>query len=167
MDGADDENPCGTATGVQFAQDEAGLDGFAQADVVGDEEPRAGEFQRSQRRDLLVGLECDAGSGRGYQAVVTRRQAKPDRIHQKLKPRQPPGSCQVQFRNRVGLDVFEGMQYTDLLVPERLIEGAEAKPAYGLTIALRDRVSAQDLKSASAHTYCCPRLKLRMHDQTL
>jgi len=38
---ADDQNPRGTAAGIQFPQNEAGLDRFAEAQIVGDEEARA------------------------------------------------------------------------------------------------------------------------------
>lgn len=116
--GTDDQYTSSTATGVQLTQDEAGLDGFAEAHVIGNEKPWAWQFQRSQRRDLLIWFEFNAGASRGYQAIVTGRQTEPYRIHQKLEPRQPAGLSQVEFRDVVRINILDGMKDADLVVAE-------------------------------------------------
>ncbi len=48
----------------KFAGDEAGFDGFAQPDIVGDEQVHARQPQRLAKRLQLVGVEADAGPER-------------------------------------------------------------------------------------------------------
>ena len=47
----------------QLAGDQAGFDGLADADVVGDQEPNRVELQRHQQRDELVGAGLDGELG--------------------------------------------------------------------------------------------------------
>ena len=104
---ADDQYPGGAAAGVEFAQDEAGFDGLAETNVVGNQQTRARQFERPERRDLLVGFKCDAGTRGRDKPVIARRQAEADGVHQKLEPREAPRVGQVEFGNFVRLDLFD------------------------------------------------------------
>ena len=62
----------------QLAGDEAGLDGLAEAGVVGDEQVHAGEAKRLAQRLHLVGVDLDAGPERRLEEVrVGGRDAVP------------------------------------------------------------------------------------------
>ena len=56
----------------QFAGDEAGLDGLAQADVVGDEQVHARQPERLAQGLELVGVEANAGSERRLEEAWDR-----------------------------------------------------------------------------------------------
>ena len=60
---ADDDHGAGPVPQQQLLEDQAGLDGLAQADVVGEQQvgPRAG--QRAAQRFELVGLDVRAATG--------------------------------------------------------------------------------------------------------
>ena len=61
---ADDEHGAGPVAQEQLLDDQPGLDGLAQADVVGDEQVDAGHLQRPDHRVELVVLDGDAGAER-------------------------------------------------------------------------------------------------------
>lgn len=79
---ADDEDSSSSTASVQLAQDQPCFDGLAETDVVGNEQPRARKFQRAQCGDLLVPLKIDLGTRRRNEAIITRRKAEPDCVHQ-------------------------------------------------------------------------------------
>ena len=56
----------------QFAGDEAGFDGLAEAGVVGDEQVDARQQQRLAQRFHLVGVQLDAGAERRLEQVGLR-----------------------------------------------------------------------------------------------
>ena len=61
---ADDEHGAGPVAEEQLLDDQAGLDGLAQADVVGDQQVDAGHLQRPHHRVELVVLDRDARAER-------------------------------------------------------------------------------------------------------
>ena len=54
----------------QFARDEAGLDGLAEADVVGDQEVHARETEGLAKGEKLIGVQADAGAERRLKKVA-------------------------------------------------------------------------------------------------
>ena len=62
----------------QFAQDQAGLDGLADADIVGDEQARHLQAKRHEQRNELIGagLEGELGGGTERAGTATQRQAQ-------------------------------------------------------------------------------------------
>ncbi len=67
--GADDQDASGPVAEEQLVDDEAGFDGLAEPDVVGDEEVGAGHADRSDDGVELVVLDGDAGPERGLEGV--------------------------------------------------------------------------------------------------
>ncbi|WP_372499932.1 hypothetical protein [Streptomyces sudanensis] len=65
--GADDHDAAGPAAQEQFLDDEAGLDGLAEADVVGEEEVDAGGADGPGDRFQLVRLDGDARAEGGLE----------------------------------------------------------------------------------------------------
>src|SRR2546426_814155 len=74
---------------------------------------------------------------------------------------------QVKVRNLIWLNLFYGMQNTDLFIPERLIESAETQSANGFPISLSHGIRTQDQKSPTACTNRGASLELYVHGQTL
>jgi hypothetical protein len=64
---AGDDDPAHALAQEHLAEDEAGLDGLAEADVVGDEEAHARHGQGLAQRLELVVLDLDAGAVRGLE----------------------------------------------------------------------------------------------------
>ena len=62
--GAEDENEVDALTEEQLLKDQPRLDGFPEADVVGDEEVSARELERLHERSELVVLEMNPGAKR-------------------------------------------------------------------------------------------------------
>jgi hypothetical protein len=60
--GGDDEDEVDALAEEELLEDEAGLDGLAKADVVGDEEVGAGELEGLHEGRELVGLDVDPGA---------------------------------------------------------------------------------------------------------
>ena len=60
--GSRDDHGAGALAQQQFASDQAGLDGLAEARVVGDEQVDARHAQRLAQRLHLVGVDLDAGT---------------------------------------------------------------------------------------------------------
>ena len=63
----DDQDTTTTATSDQLTQGDPGLDGLAQTDIAGVQDPGPGERQHPKGRDLLVQLEPDPGASGGHQ----------------------------------------------------------------------------------------------------
>ena len=61
--GAQHGQPLHGALGEQLGGDQSGLDGLADADVVGDEQPDDVLAQRHEQRDVLVAARADADAG--------------------------------------------------------------------------------------------------------
>ena len=61
---ADDEDPAGSVAEDQFLGDQAGLDGLAETDVVGDQQVDARHLERPDERVELVVLDVDAAAER-------------------------------------------------------------------------------------------------------
>jgi len=69
--GTDDQYTSSTATGVQLTQDEAGLDGFAEAHLVGEEASPSRKTVQGEGRGLhLVGMQVHARPGQGGDDAV-------------------------------------------------------------------------------------------------
>ncbi|MDH6438194.1 hypothetical protein M2158_006735 [Streptomyces sp. SAI-144] len=66
----DDHGAAGPAAQHELLHDEAGLDGLAEADVVGEEEVDAGRADRAGDRLQLVRLDGDAGAERGLEGFA-------------------------------------------------------------------------------------------------
>jgi hypothetical protein len=150
---ADDQDARGAAAGIEFAQDEAGFDGLAEADIVGDQQARARQFECPECRDLLVRFEFDAGAGGGDEPVVTGSQAEPDGVHQKLEAREPPGAGQVELGDLIRLYLFDRVQDADLFIAKGLIKRTQSQPANGIAARLGDSVGAKDEESPPARPH--------------
>jgi hypothetical protein len=70
----------------QLEQDQAGLDGLAQANVVGDEQPRPRQPERLQHRDELVGLQLDPPVLQRHQVATTVGHGQAERVVELLEP---------------------------------------------------------------------------------
>ena len=100
----------------QFAGDQAGLDGLAEAGVVGDEEVDAGQAERLAQRLHLVGVERDAGAERGLEeAGIRRRRAVPA---QGVEERGEPAGVVEAARGQIGPAFLGEDAPVDLVVPE-------------------------------------------------
>jgi hypothetical protein len=81
--GADDQYRSNLAPGLEFLEDQAGLDGLADAHFVGDEQPRPVGLDQLEHRPELVGNEIDARGEQGIQvagAGVTQLQGGKGRV---------------------------------------------------------------------------------------
>lgn len=58
--GTNDEHPVSAATSDQFGQNETRFDGFAETDVIGEQEARSGHGQGAHDGDELVRLDAQA-----------------------------------------------------------------------------------------------------------
>lgn len=58
---AHDEDGFDVAPGLQLSEDQARLDGLADAHAIGDQQPRAVRSDEAQHRAELIGDEIDAG----------------------------------------------------------------------------------------------------------
>ena len=79
----------------QLARDEAGLDGLADADVVGDQQPHRIELERHHQRHELVGPRLDRDAPEAAERTGGRARREPCRIAQ-----QPPGGEIAKIRLR-------------------------------------------------------------------
>ena len=79
----------------QFAQDESGLDGFADADVIGDEEAGDGLAQRHQERDELVGARLEREVGGRAEGARAAAEGQAERVGQE-------GGAELQGGGGVG-----------------------------------------------------------------
>ena len=70
--GAGDDDAFDLLTHDHFAEDEAGFDGFAEADVVGDKEVDAGQLEGLAEGFQLVGHDLDAGAVGGLEEAGVR-----------------------------------------------------------------------------------------------
>ena len=68
-----DENHVDTTPQKQLANDKAGLDSFTKADVVGDQQIHAWQFQSLGQRKKLIGVQSDAGPKRCLEQLPVRR----------------------------------------------------------------------------------------------
>ena len=67
------------ALGEQLGGDQAGLDGLADADVVGDQQPDGVLPQRHQQRHELVGAGLDGDAGEGPERAGAGAEPEPQR----------------------------------------------------------------------------------------
>ena len=66
----------------EFAQDEAGLDGLADADIIGDEQAQAGLSQGHEQRYQLVGARLEGDLGGGAEGTSAAAQGETQGIGQ-------------------------------------------------------------------------------------
>ena len=147
---ADDKYPVGPAAGIQFPEDQAGFNGFAEADVVSDEQPRTREFERSNGGHELIRLEADAGSCGGNQAIVAGREAETHAVHQQLKTREPSRAGEVEFGDFVRFDLFQVGQDRNLLITPGLVEAAKTQAAQSLPGSVRNHVGCNNNEPGAA-----------------
>ena len=79
---AEDGEAVGLAAVDQLAQDQAGLDGLADADIVGDQQPHDGEAQRHQQRHELIGARLEAEPRRRAERPGAAPKRQPQRLGQ-------------------------------------------------------------------------------------
>lgn len=123
--GRDDEDPVRATTGDELGEDQAGLDGLAEADVVRKQEPGARHLQDTQHGDELVGgdpqaprLGCE--QGRRPERLLEEEGVVVDAPF--LKARGPP---RVQLGGE-RLDGLEGGEDVEEVEIEAAFEAAQA-----------------------------------------
>ena len=93
---AEDHEPVGLAAVQQLAGDEAGLDGLADADVVGDQQAHRVQLEGHQQRDELVGARLDGDAAEGAEGAGAAAEAQADGLAQQA------GAAEVTRLGRVG-----------------------------------------------------------------
>lgn len=123
---AQDAEALDLAAVEEFAKDEAGLDGLADADVVGDQQANHGQAHRHQQRYELIGSRLEADARRRAERARAPPQRQAERLRQKAgallrAAHVDLGRSEVrgldrhplqsrQYRQRVGLSAGERAQ---------------------------------------------------------
>jgi hypothetical protein len=110
----DDKHPRGAAAGGEVPEDQTSFDGFAEADIVRQEQARAWKLEGAHGRDVLVGFEADARAAGADQEVVRRREFEFEGVVEKPEAGQPAWAVEREVGNLVGLDEFERGQDDDV-----------------------------------------------------
>ncbi len=86
--GADDEDLAGTVTNDEFLADQPGLDGFTQANVIGDQQVDAGHLDRSRHGVKLVVFQFDTAAEGRLQCfdIATGGSSPADSIEKGIEP---------------------------------------------------------------------------------
>ena len=121
----DEQHAVGELVRHQFHDDDAGLDGLAEPDGVGQQEPDAAHANRPEDRHKLVRLDAEAARLDGQESVRPESLLQQERlvIHQPVADW--PGPLRGQFPQR-GLDGFERVKEFDLAVAERAVQTAQS-----------------------------------------
>jgi hypothetical protein len=144
--GGDDEDPVGAATRDELGHDEAGLNGLAEADAVGEEEARPAHREGAHDRDELVGGDVEAARLDGEQGVRAKGLLEEKCVVIELPAAEARRMERVELVRDRG-DRIERAQEVDLFASESAVEAAEA-----VAKLLRPgRFGVDDLPAETAH----------------
>ena len=140
----------------QFAGDEAGFDGFAEAGIVGDEEVHAGQQQRLAQRLHLVGVQLDAGAERrleqiglrGRGAVPAQRVEEGGKVARRIET--AAGEIRPAFLLQDGPIQFVVPEYGERLALGIVVRAREGHLRRA-TVAIRQHFLHQPLARTHAH----------------
>ena len=114
---AEHGEPLRVAAVQQLASDQCGLDGLADADVVGDQQPDGIELERHQQRHELVGARLDRDATERPEGTGGGADAEPQRIAQQARAARVARRRGVRWRERRRRDGLElGEDPGDLVV---------------------------------------------------
>jgi hypothetical protein len=131
---AEHAGPADDATVEQLARDHAGLDGLADAHVVGDQQPHRLEAQGHDQRYELVRPGSDRDVPKGAERRRARAQAQSCGIEQKARCCGIGDRAWVGARERSRLDLlFERQEEADLLMvrPGERLQPDQARQGRG------------------------------------
>jgi hypothetical protein len=140
----DDQDAVGQPSGDEFGDDQAGLDGLAQANAVGQEEAGPAHLDGPEDRDELVGLDAQSAGLNGEEG------GGPEGLFQEesLVVDQPvgEGGGPVAFRLQVVADRLhglEGVKEVKLLAQDGVFDAAQAEESLLAQVLGGDDLPAQ------------------------